>query len=330
MLNLKKDIDENNLKGCYLLFGNEDYLIKTYEERLKNAVVRDKDDMMNVEVFDDRRLSAAKVIDSAETLPFLAEKRFVLVKDSGFFKAGKKDETEAIAKYIGNIPPTTVIVFSESEIDKRNAAYKAVAKFGYAAEMKGLDEKSLIKWIAREFKLKKIAIDAKACAYLIRTTGADMTSIVSEINKLSSYAQDKGKVEIEDINEVCVFNPELKIFEMVGAMGNKNTEKAIEIYRNMILYNEKPMAVLAMITRQFRLMYECSCLVAEGENLPSIAARLGIRDFMARDFLRQSANFSKERLKAALEACLEADVNIKTGKIKDALAVELLLIEYSL
>lgn len=330
MLNLKKDIDENNLKGCYLLFGSEDYLIKTYEERLKNAVVSDKDDMMNIEVFDDRKLSAAKVIDSAETLPFLAEKRFVLVKDSGFFKAGRKDETEIIAKYIGNIPPTTVIVFSESEIDKRNAAYKAVAKFGYAAEMKALDEKSLIKWIAREFKLKKIAIDAKTGAYLIRATGADMTSIVSEINKLSSYAQDKGKVEIEDINEVCVFNPELKIFEMVGAMGNKNTEKAIEIYRNMILYNEKPMGILAMITRQFRMMYECSCLMEEGGNLPSVAAKLGIRDFMARDFLRQSANFSKEKLKNAVEACLEADVNIKTGKIKDVLAVELLLIEYSM
>ncbi len=330
MLNLKKDIEENNLKKCYLIYGDEAYLIKTYEDRLKMAAVGSNDDIMNIEVFDDRKLTAGKVIDSAETLPFLSEKRFVLVRDSGFFKAGKKDETEAIAKYIADVPESTVLVFSENEIDKRNAAYKAVNKFGYAAEMKALDEKSLIKWIAVELKKKKIAIDNGAAAYLIRATGADMTAIVSEINKLASFCEEKAKVEIKDIDEVCVFNPELKIFEMVGAMGNKNVQKAIEIYRNMILYNEKPMGILAMITRQFRLMYECSMLLESGEVLPNIAAKVGIRDFMVRDYLRQASNFSSKRLKEAIVACLETDAGIKMGMIKDVLAVELLLIEYSL
>lgn len=329
MLNLKKDIEENNLKGCYLLFGSEGYLIKTYEDRIKLAAVGSTDDMMNIDVFDDRKLAAGTVIDAAETLPFLAEKRVVLVKDSGFFKTGKKDETESIAKYLANSSESTVIVFSETEVDKRNAAYKAVTKYGYAAEFKPLTEKDLIKWIAMEFKKRKIAVDSKTAAYLIRATGADMTAMATEIDKLSSYAEEKGRIEIEDIDAVCVTSPELKIFEMVGAMGNKNTEKAIEIYRNMILYNEKPMGILAMITRQFRLMYQCSVL-EETEPMPNIAAKLGIRDFMVRDYCRQASNFSKKRLKEAVEACLEADVNIKSGKIKDVLAVEVLLIEYSL
>ncbi len=330
MLNVKKDIEENNLKNCYLLYGSESYLIKTYEERIMVAAAGSKDDIMNIAVFDDRKLLAAPVMDSAETLPFLAEKRVVIVRDSGFFKTGKKDETENIAEYVKNVPESTVLVFCENEVDKRNAAYKAVAKYGYAAEFKPLTEKDLIKWIAKEFKQRKIAVDGKTAAYLIRVTGADMTAIVTEIDKLSSFGADKGKIEIADINEVCVSNPEIKIFEMVGAMGNKNTEKAISIYRNMILYNESPFGILSMITRHFRLMYQCSRLMDEGENFASVAVKLGLRDFAVRDYCRQAKNFSSDRLRSAIEDCLKADVDIKSGKIKDVLAVELLLIEYSL
>ncbi|MBE6008897.1 MAG: DNA polymerase III subunit delta [Lachnospiraceae bacterium] len=330
MLNVKKDIENNTLKNCYLLYGSEDYLIKTYEERIRVAATGNKEDMMNIAVFDDRKLTSGPVIDSAETLPFLAEKRVVVVRDSGFFKTGKKDDTEAIAKYISDVPESTVIVFCENDIDKRNAAYKAVSKHGYAAEFKPLAEKDMIKWIAKEFKNRKITVDAKTSAFLIRVTGADMTAIVTEIEKLSSFGADKGSIDINDINDVCVVTPELKIFEMVGAMGSKNTEKAIGIYRNMILYNESPFGILAMITRHFRLMYQCAELIDMGENFASVAAKLGLRDFAVRDYCRQAKNFSREKLKKAVEDCLKADVDVKSGKIKDVLAVELLLIEYSI
>ena len=93
---------------------------------------------------------------------------------------------------------------------------------------------------------------------------------------------------------MCVSSPELKVFEMIGAMGNKNTEKALEIYRNMILYNESPFGILAMITRHFRLMYQSSELIDMGENFASAAAKLGVRDFAVRDYCRQAKNFSKE------------------------------------
>ncbi|MBQ2753299.1 MAG: DNA polymerase III subunit delta [Firmicutes bacterium] len=330
MLNVKKDIENNTLKNCYLFYGSEGYLIKTYEDRIKVAATGNTEDMMNIAVFDDRKITSGSVIDSAETLPFLAEKRVVVVRDSGFFKTGKKDDTDAIAKYLSDVPESCVIVFCETDIDKRNAAYKAVVKYGYAAEFKPLAEKDMVKWITKEFKNRKIAVDAKTAAFLIRVTGADMTSIVTEIEKLSSFGADKGKIDIADINDVCVVTPELKIFEMIGAMGNKNTEKAIGIYRNMILYNESPFGILAMITRHFRLMYQCSELLDMGENFGSIASKLGLRDFAVRDYCRQAKNFSKDRLKKAIEDCLQADVDVKNGKIKDVLAVELLLIEYSL
>ena len=117
---------------------------------------------------------------------------------------------------------------------------------------------------------------------------------------------------------------------MVGAMGAKNAPKAIEIYNNMLMYNESPIGILAMITRQFRLMYECALMLDKGENIASIAAKLGIRDYMARDFCRQAGNFSIGRLRKALDDCLEADIGIKAGRIKDSLAVEMLLMEYSM
>lgn len=330
MLNIKKDIKENKLKGCYLLFGNESYLIKTYEDKIKKTALGGGDELMNSDTFDDRKLTAKTVMDSAETMPFLAEKRVVTVRDSGFFDQGKKDETEAIAKYLSNVPETTVIIFAESKVDKRTAAYKAAVKYGYAAELKTPAEKELITWVIREMKARKVAIDGKSAAYLIRAVNADMAGAVTEMDKLAAFAGENGSIGVKDIDEVCVKNPELKIFDMVGAMGSKNAAKAIEIYNNMLMYNESPWMILTMITRQFRLMYECSLMLDKGENVTSIAAKLGIRDYMARDFCRQAGNFGTARLRKALDACLEADTDVKKGRIKDSLAVELLLMEYSM
>ena len=120
-LDLKKGI-----KKCYFLWGEDSFTRRAAEEKIKKAVVDEAAEMMNVSVFNDVKTTAGQVIEAAETTPFLSDKRFILVKDCGFFSEGKKAESDILADYVQNLPDTACIVFSEEKADKRLKLFKAV------------------------------------------------------------------------------------------------------------------------------------------------------------------------------------------------------------
>lgn len=128
MRQIAEDIKQNKFKQVYLLYGEERYLRRQYREKLRQALCTDGD-TMNVHVYEGKGINPGEVIDLAETLPFLAERRVILLSDSGLFKSGG----EKMAEYLAAPCETTFFVFSESEVDKRSKLYKTVHSKGYDA-----------------------------------------------------------------------------------------------------------------------------------------------------------------------------------------------------
>ena len=143
MQRINEDIKTGNFKQIYLLYGEERYLKNQYTTRLRKALCQDGDEM-NTHFYQGKDFSLGQVIDLAETLPFLAERRVMFFKDTGLFKAGG----EKLAEYLANPNDTTFFVFTESEVDKRSKLYKAVQSKGYVAEFTVQDENTLKRWIA--------------------------------------------------------------------------------------------------------------------------------------------------------------------------------------
>lgn len=131
-------LDLKNIEKCYLLYGEDTFSRKSYEDKIKKKVVDEAAEMMNVSVFNDVKTTAGQIIEAAETLPFLCDRRFILVKDCGFFTEGKKAESDLLADYMQNLPETACIVFSEEKPDKRLKLYKAVEKKRYSRGIQGL------------------------------------------------------------------------------------------------------------------------------------------------------------------------------------------------
>lgn len=94
MQNLNKDIKEHTFKPIYLLFGEEAFLKNSYKNRLKEAILGE--DTMNYARFEGKGLDVDELIRLADTMPFFAEQRLILVEDSGFFKSA----SEALVKYL--------------------------------------------------------------------------------------------------------------------------------------------------------------------------------------------------------------------------------------
>ncbi len=327
MQKIKDDIKNRNFKNVYLLFGDEDYLKNDIENKLKKAIISPDSEMMNFDLFQESNVDVQKIKDACETFPFMSDFRMIIVRESELFTTGKKYETEKMAEYIKNISKTTVIIFTEKKVDKRNKLFKVVSDVGYCAECKNLSEKDMITWIGKLACKKGLSMSSDVIRYFVRSTGSNMNLAVTEMQKLSDYIE-KGQVSTEDIDNICTKPLEVKIFDMVAAIGNKDVKSALDIYNNMIFMKESPLMILSMIARQFRLILQSKYLQEKGFYKTDIAKEIGQREFVVSNCLSQGRNFKKTTLMKALEDCLQCDVDIKTGKIQDVIGVETLILKY--
>ncbi len=311
---------------CYLFYGSEQYLKNYYEKKLINAILTSNPEM-NFDIFEGKDVDTDSIINSADTLPFLSNKRIVVVKESELFQKGKTNDTEKIKQYLKDMPQSTCILFIENEVDKKNKLYKTVNTLGHCIEFVPPKENELVLWLQKEFKKNNKLIETKTAIYMLRAIGTDMESLINEIQKLIAYKYEQNNITKEDIDLICTKSLEARIFDMLDAMCNKNINKALEIYNNMIILKEAPIKILVMIIRQFRLLIQTKYLLMQGYNSKAIADRLNQRLFIVNGLINQCKNFSYQSLIQAFEQCLETDLAIKTGISQTA--IELLIIKYS-
>ena len=321
---IDEDIKNGKLNHIYLVYGAESFLRKQYKERLKKALAPD-DDSMNYSYFEGKDISAGEVIDLAETMPFLSDKRAIIIENSPFFKS----EGEKIAEYLNAVPDTTYLVFVEESVDKRSKLYKAIAKNGCVVEAAGLSEDKIITWILGILKKDNKKITQNTMHYLLGKIGTDMENIRSEVEKLICYCYDRDVITNEDIDAVCTTQISNQIFEMLDAMANKRQKVALQLYYNLLALKEPPMRILFLIGRQFNLLLQARLLKQKGYGDRTIAEKIGVPPFAATKYLNQAGKFKIADLRQAVAECVEADEAVKSGNRNDRLSVELLIIKYS-
>lgn len=321
---IDEDIKSGQLNHIYLLYGEEAYLRKQYKERLKKAL-SPEDDSMNYSYFEGKDISAGEVIDLAETMPFLSDKRTIMIENSPFFKS----EGEKIAEYLNAVPDTTYFVFVEESVDKRSKLYKSITKNGCVVELNGLSEDKIVTWILGILKRDNKKITQNTMEYLLSKIGTDMENIRSEVEKLICYCCEREVITKEDIDAVCVSQVTNQIFDMLDAMANKRQKTALQLYYNLLALKEPPMRILYLIGRQFNLLLQARLLKKKGYGDRAIAEKIGVPPFAATKYLNQASKFKLEDLRKAVDECVEADEAVKSGNRNDRLSVELLIIKYS-
>lgn len=324
MEQLLNDLKQQTFKSVYLLCGEEAYLRNQYKKRLKDAMT-DEGDTMNYSYYEGKDVNPRAVIDMAETLPFFAERRVLMIENSGFFK-NKCDE---LADYVSSIPESTCLIFVETEIDKRSRLYKEVKKYGRVVEFGIQKEDTLVKWILGMLKKEGKSITKETLQLFLTKTGSDMQTIKNELDKLISFTEGKEVITSEDVEQVCVAQTTNKIFDMINAIAEGNHKKALELYEDLLSLKEPPMRILFLIARQFHQLYQLKLLAKEGVASSEIAKQAGIMPFAMKKYQAQAKSFSEEELRQAVEECVDAEEAVKTGAMNDRLSVELIILKYS-
>ena len=324
MKTIDQDIKEGKIKNVYLLYGEEQYLIRQYRDKLKRAIVAE-DDTMNFGAFSGADINQKEIIDLAETLPFFAERRLILVEDSGLFKKS----AEELADYMAHVPETTYFLFVEQEVDRKTKMFKEVKKIGSAVEFPRQSDDILSRWVETRLKKNGKQIKRDAYALFVRKTGNDMENIDRELEKLLCYTLDKDYIDVSDVEAITTEQTENKVFEMVDCITQHRQKQALELYYDLLALKEAPMRILYLITNQFQRMMIVKSMTAQGFGSRDIAVKAGCPDWAVRKYQSQCRDYTMEQLKQAVRDGVEYETAVKTGHMNDQMAVELFLVEYS-
>ena len=322
MKQLEADIRNKNYKNIYVLYGPQSYNRKRYEKALTDLFVSDGD-TMNLTYYYGKKIDIKEVIDLAETMPFMAKKRVIVLENTGLFSCS----CEELADYIPNIPETTCIIFSEDKIDLRLKQTKAAKSKGTAAEFANLSDADL-----RDFILKRLArehrpITANALELFMQRCGDDLWQVSAELEKIISYTFKKDGIRPDDVGAVMPPLAEDRIFAMIDAILEHNTQKAVRLYADLITLRSEPVSILSLIREQMRLILHAMQMNEEHVSLKDMAQTLGMRETRVKMALPAARKSSKIDIRHKIEMCAETDKNIKSGLLDPRVGVETLIVE---
>ena len=324
MRRIDEDIANGQFKNLYLIYGEEDYLKLQYKNKLIAALVNEGDNM-NFSKYEDNGINTAQIIDQAETMPFFAEHRVILIENSGF---GKK-MPEDLGNYLSTIPEFTVFIFVEPTADKRGKLYKAAKAVGRDIEINMPNEAVLAKWVGVQLNAAGKQMKKDAWSQFLNMTHESMDNMSRELEKLITYVGDRNQITIYDVNAICIAKVETKIFDMLNAISAKDMVKTMDLYQDMLSAKEPPMRILTMIVRQFRQMKVVKELSGFGNNASTIAGKVGMPDFAVRRTMQLAGNFSDKEITNLLNDAADFEEQFKTGRLDEKLAVELIIMKYA-
>ena len=324
MRRIDEDIKNGQFQNLYLIYGEEEYLKLQYRNKLLAALVNEGDNM-NFSKYTDTGINVNQVIDQAETMPFFAEHRVILIENSGL---GKK-MPEELGEYLSTIPDFTIFIFVEPSADKRGKLYKAAKAAGRDIEINMPNETVLTQWVGAMLKDSGKQMKKDAWIQFRDMTDSSMDNMKRELDKLVTYVGDRSQITIEDVNAICIPQIETKIFDMINSIALKDLPKTMDLYQDMLSAKEPPMRILYMIVRQFRQLAVIRELKEQGESSASIAKKIGMQDYIVRKNEALIRNLGSKEIKNLLVDAATFEQQVKTGLLDENLAVEMIMMKYA-
>ncbi|OGO30051.1 MAG: DNA polymerase III subunit delta [Chloroflexi bacterium RBG_16_56_11] len=325
----------------HVLVGKDDFSIRQALEAIKKGIGDATALMTNTTVLDGRQATLEQIRNSVDTVPFLAEKRLVIVE--GLLErfgppertarkkppraSGSPDEHRKTVDVLKNVPPFTELVIIGSAVRPDNPLLRAFSSVTTVRNFPLLKEPLLRQWIEQRVKAAGGSISPRAVALLVRFVGNDLWIMAGELDKLVTYAAGRP-IEETDVREVVSYTQEASIFSMVDAILEFRAGQALGLLQRLLREGVAPAHLLAMISRQVRIIVQVKDMRARGKARGDIQKSMGLSsDFLLRKAWEQADGYSAERLHRLYHRLLEADLSVKTGTLDGELALNILVAE---
>jgi len=296
-----------DLKPVYLISGGDRPKIRVALERLRN---RFEEGAVEVLAAGDHAAEDAVAACNALGL-FGGEGRLVIVED---VEAWKAPDAKAIAEYLKNPAPDTVLALVASELKKDSALAKACAKAGDLLDYEAPKKRDLPSWVAKQFEQHGTTADRDACRLLVVMVGEDPEQLRSEIEKLATWSGGDAVSEA-DVRQLASLTAETSVFVLTDAWGRRDAGAALASVESLLERSgarELPRLV-ALLANHVGRVRACQTLAAEGLGAREAAGKLKLHPFAAEKAFAHASNYAPDELAHAVVRLAELDLALKGG-----------------
>ncbi len=318
-------LKEGRAQGAYLFEGVEENVKSATLQALRKAVLPEGLEELNENLLE--APAADALIAACETLPFMADKRLVVVREHPAI-GGRAEAEEKLINYIPNVPESCVLVFfHRGKAPGNKKLINAIKKSGSIVSFAPLTDAELNAWVVKTFQGLGKGIAPQVASLLTFTVGTDTALLRTEIEKIAALTGERDDVTEADIRAVATRSVECTVFEMVNAVVAGQQGKAFQLMRDMLTTGSDRLGILAMLLRQFRLMQHVKIMQFEKKSQAEIQQNLGVSPYAAGQYIRQAAGYSGGAVRQAVDICLQTEYRVKSGQLNQEGALEAAMLQ---
>ncbi len=313
----------------YLVFGEQELMVDKLVNKLAKETLKEIDDF-NLVVFDGCKTPLYEIVNDAETLPFMSDKKVVVVKNAYFLtnsspKLDFEQSFNELEEYLDRQNDSVTLVFSvvTNKLDDKKALVKKIKEISKIYALDNVNKKDLPRIVKQMFDKKGLSITSDGLEEFINRCNDDMYLISNEIDKLSCY---KNELDLKDIKLMVSKKLEDNVFEMIDGIFNKKEDVAFRVYNDLRTNNCEPITLISLVASQVRFLYQVMVLKDNGYTEGNIANELSCHPYRVKLALEKVYRTSKNDLKMLLEELSNLDIMIKSGDIDRFIGFELFLL----
>ena len=314
-----------------LLYGTNIIRIEDKIKSIAKEYVGTLDDF-NYTKINFKETAVEQIIEEAQTLPFLADRKVIVIEEAVLFTAQKtgtavNHNIDLLIDYLKNKSDDTLLIFTviTEKLDKRKKVTKLMAERGRQIEINEMNEQELTNYVRSVFDRNELEISTEALNLLLEKTSYKYEAVHNEVTKLVLYAE--GDVTLDDVENVVSVSLEQNVFLLTDFILKNEKQKAVRLARELILQKEEPMKLLHLVIGQFRLLYQVKILNGEGYQEDNIARTLKVHPYRVKLAQRHTRKYPLNALLEKMIICRNIDYKFKSSYLDRNALFELFILE---
>ncbi|EEI19870.1 DNA polymerase III subunit delta [Lentilactobacillus hilgardii] len=331
---LMTQLKQHKQDAVYLILGDQSYLSDQIKQAF-TSLIPDEQRAMNIGVYDMEETPVSSAVEDAISVPFFGEQRLVMINRPYFLtglrvKSKVEHHVDDFLEYLKHPESSTIMVIFApyDKLDSRKKITKSLKKVATTVEIGKLRESEIKSTVKQRIAAEGYAIDEDALERMMQLTAGQLTSMMNDLPKLFLYNKDGKQITLSSVNGLVSPSIEQSVFDLVNSVLKKNAKESMDIYRNLVLENEAPIGINAVLIQQFRLLLQVMILQKHGYSQGNLAASLKVHPYRVKLALQTIRHFDYKQLRDAYLGLVETEREMKSSNRSPELLFELFLLKF--
>lgn len=315
------------------IYGEVPDLVEKKSSEMINKYLQTEKDDFNFIKFNLYETEITPIIEETLTMPFFSDKKAILVKNAYVFTGEKvtkelNQNTDQLIEFLEKYDGDNLIIFEvyQNKLDERKKLTKALKKNGQLKKVEQMSEEEIKKWIQSKLNENYKDIKQDALNLFIELTGVNFNIVSQELDKLMLFLGDRPTINKDDVHQIINRSLEQNVFLLTEYIQKRQKNKAIQLVKDLINMKEEPIKLLALITSNYRLYYQCKILNQKGYSGQQIAKTVNVHPYRVKLALGQVRHYELEDLLNIINSCAETDYKLKSSYMDKHLILELFIL----